>query len=182
MPESDPKTGSCRYNVRRQLLGSSSKWETFWKAEQKWSRCAGFQPWGQPPNSLVLFTPILLICPARHTQAWECWAELYHVMFSFGAVVRAHVSCLFSAYAPWVPELWVSASPVLKLHTFHTTWSLNVSQPPWLMLCKSQHCFSASGNTCWWDQVETVGSLQHGTFWRKSQETGTTPLCALIWA
>ena len=90
----------------------------------------GFQPWGQPPNSLVLFTPILLICPARHTQAWECWAELYRVMFSFGAVVRAQVSCLFSAYAPWVPELWVSASPVLKLQTFHTTWSLNVSQPP----------------------------------------------------
>lgn len=68
--------------------------------------------------------------PSQTPQAWECWAELYHLMFNFGIVMGAQVSRLFSAYAPWALELWVSTSPVLKLHTFHTTWSLNISQPP----------------------------------------------------
>lgn len=83
-----------RYDVvRRQPLGAPQNEKLSEKESKGDVGAQGFQPLGQPLNSSVLFTLVLLLCPARHTRAWERSAKSHCVTLSLGAVVGAQVSC-----------------------------------------------------------------------------------------
>lgn len=75
-----------------------------------------------------------------------------------------------------LPESWVSLNVVLKAHTFHAAWSLNVSQPSLCKLTQSHRiCSHADGNTGWWDSMRGSWSVSNMVLWK--EESRRRGLC-----